>query len=87
MHLTTPYQINKMTGEMYNNYYYHNYNLPIINCRFFNSYGPGEVHGQYRNVIPNFIYWAMNGKGLPITELRRRNQRFYLCFRSCTRIN
>ena len=34
MHLTTPYQINKMTDEMYNNYYYHNYNLPIINCRF-----------------------------------------------------
>ena len=67
MHLTTPYQINKMTGEMYNNYYYHNYNLPIINCRFFNSYGPGEIPGQYRNVIPNFIYWAMKGKGLPIT--------------------
>ena len=67
MHLTTPYQINKMTGEMYNNYYYHNYNLPIINCRFFNSYGPGEVPGQYRNVIPNFIYWAMKGIGLPIT--------------------
>ncbi len=67
MHLTTPYQINKMTGEMYNNYYYHNYGLPIVNCRFFNSYGPGEVPGQYRNVIPNFIYWAMKGKALPIT--------------------
>ncbi len=67
MHLTTPYQINKMTGEMYNNYYYHNYNLPIVNCRFFNSYGPGEVPGQYRNVIPNFIYWAMKGEPLPIT--------------------
>ena len=67
MHLTTPYQINKMTGEMYNNYYYHNYGLPIINCRFFNSYGPGEVPGQYRNVIPNFIFWAMKGLSLPIT--------------------
>ena len=67
MHLTTPYQINKMTGEMYNNYYYHNYELPIVNCRFFNSYGPGEIPGQYRNVIPNFIYWAMKGQALPIT--------------------
>jgi nucleoside-diphosphate-sugar epimerase len=38
-----------------------------VNCRFFNSYGPGEVPGQYRNVIPNFIYWAMKGKSLPIT--------------------
>ena len=67
MHLTTPYQINKMTGEMYCNFYHHHYGLPIVNCRFFNSYGPGEVPGQYRNVIPNFIYWAMHGRGLPIT--------------------
>jgi len=67
MHLTTPYQINKMTGEMYCNFYYHHYELPIVNCRFFNSYGPGEVPGQYRNVIPNFIYWAMKRMSLPIT--------------------
>jgi len=67
MHLTTPYQINKMTGEMYNNFYAHHYDMNIVNCRFFNSYGPGEVPGQYRNVIPNFIYWAMKGKSLPIT--------------------
>ena len=67
MHLTTPYQINKMTGEMYCNFYQHHYELPTVNCRFFNSYGPGEVPGQYRNVIPNFIYWAMQGRALPIT--------------------
>lgn len=67
MHLTTPYQINKMTGEMYCNFYNHQYGLPIVNCRFFNSYGAGEVPGQYRNVIPNFIYWAMKGISLPIT--------------------
>ncbi|MCX8084996.1 MAG: NAD-dependent epimerase/dehydratase family protein [Calditerrivibrio sp.] len=67
MHLTTPYQINKMTGEMYCNFYLHHYGLPIVNCRFFNSYGPGEVPGQYRNVIPNFIYWSMKGFPLPIT--------------------
>lgn len=67
MHLTTPYQINKMTGEMYCNFYNHHYGLKTINCRFFNSYGPGEIPGQYRNVIPNFIYWAMQGRSLPIT--------------------
>lgn len=67
MKLTTPYQINKMSGEMYNNFYHHHFNLSIVNCRFFNSYGPGEIPGQYRNVIPNFIYWAMQGKSLPIT--------------------
>jgi UDP-glucose 4-epimerase len=67
MHLTTPYQISKMAGELYANFYWHHYGLPIVKTRFFNSYGPGEVPGQYRNVIPNFLYWAMKGQPLPIT--------------------
>jgi len=67
MHLTTPYQINKMAGEMYSNFYYHHYGLKTVNCRFFNSFGPGEVPGQYRNVIPNFVYWSMLEKSLPLT--------------------
>jgi nucleoside-diphosphate-sugar epimerase len=67
LHLTTPYQINKTTGEMYSNFYYHHYGLKTVNCRFFNSFGPGEVPGQYRNVIPNFVYWSMLGKSLPLT--------------------
>jgi nucleoside-diphosphate-sugar epimerase len=67
MHLTTPYQINKMAGEMYSNFYFHHYGLNTVNCRFFNSFGPGEVPGQYRNVIPNFLYWAMQKKSLPLT--------------------
>jgi nucleoside-diphosphate-sugar epimerase len=56
-----------MLGELYCNFFYNNYSLPVVKCRFFNSYGPGEVPGQYRNVIPNFIYWAMKGQSLPIT--------------------
>ncbi len=67
MHLSTPYQISKMSGELYCNFYWHHYGLPIVKTRFFNSYGPGEVPGQYRNVIPNFIFWAMKGLPLPIT--------------------
>jgi nucleoside-diphosphate-sugar epimerase len=67
MDLSTPYQITKMLGELYCNFFYHHYGLKIVKTRFFNSYGPGEVPGQYRNVIPNFIYWAMKGLPLPIT--------------------
>lgn len=67
MHLSSPYQITKMLGELYGNYYLRQTGLPVSYARFFNSYGPGEVPGQYRNVIPNFIYWAMNGNQLPIT--------------------
>lgn len=67
MHLTTPYQITKMLGELYCNFFHHHYGVPVVKTRFFNSYGPGEIPGQYRNVIPNFIYWAMKGMALPIT--------------------
>jgi nucleoside-diphosphate-sugar epimerase len=67
MHLTTPYQITKMLGELYANFFYHHYGLPVVKTRFFNSYGPGEVPGQYRNVIPNFIFWALSGLPLPFT--------------------
>lgn len=65
--LYTPYQVTKMLGELYTNYFHNLYELPIVNARFFNSYGPGEVPGKYRNVIPNFLFWAMNGNPLPIT--------------------
>jgi UDP-glucose 4-epimerase len=65
--LHTPYQVTKLLGELYTNYFHNLYELPIVNARFFNVFGPGEVPGKYRNVIPNFIYWAMNGRALPIT--------------------
>ena len=65
--LHTPYQVTKLLGELYTNYFYNLYNLPVVNARFFNVFGPGEVPGRYRNVIPNFFYWAMNNQPLPIT--------------------
>jgi nucleoside-diphosphate-sugar epimerase len=65
--LHTPYQVTKLLGELYTNYFNNLYGLPIVNARFFNVFGPGEVPGKYRNVIPNFIYWAIQGQPLPIT--------------------
>jgi nucleoside-diphosphate-sugar epimerase len=67
IHLHTPYQVTKLLGELYTNYFHNLYQMPIVNARFFNVFGPGEVPGKYRNVIPNFMYWAMNGQALPIT--------------------
>src|SRR2546426_2257734 len=67
MDLYTPYQVTKMLGELYTNMFQNLYDLPMVNARFFNSYGPGEVPGKYRNVIPNFFYWAMQERSLPIT--------------------
>ncbi len=67
LHLSSPYQITKMLGELYCNFFFNHHGLKVVKPRFFNSYGPGEVPGQYRNVIPNFIYWAMKGLALPLT--------------------
>jgi UDP-glucose 4-epimerase len=65
--LDTPYQITKLLGELYCNFFFHYYGLPVVRARFFNVYGPGEIPGRYRNVIPNFLYWAMRREPLPIT--------------------
>ncbi len=63
--LDTPYQITKALGEFYCNYF--NDAVSTARCRFFNSYGPGEVPGFYRNVIPNFIWRALNDEPLIVT--------------------
>jgi len=76
MHLTTPYQITKMLGELYANFFHHHHRLPVVKTRFFNSYGPGEVPGQYRNVIPNFIFRAMCGQPLPFTGTGEESRDF-----------
>jgi len=65
LHLDTPYQITKALGEFYCNYFHEH--VPTVRCRFFNSYGPGELPGRYRNVIPNFIWWALHDEPLVIT--------------------
>jgi nucleoside-diphosphate-sugar epimerase len=63
--LDTPYQITKALGEFYCNYY--QCRVSTVRCRFFNSYGPGELPGDYRNVIPNWIWKAVHGDSLVIT--------------------
>ena len=65
LHLDTPYQITKALGEFYCNYF--GRDVSTARCRFFNSFGPGEVPGRYRNVIPNFIWAAMHNQPLVIT--------------------
>jgi nucleoside-diphosphate-sugar epimerase len=74
--LDTPYQIHKLLGELYCNHYHSIYNIPTTIGRFFNVYGPGEVPGNYRNVIPNFIWRAMHKKPLTITGSGKQTRDF-----------
>jgi UDP-glucose 4-epimerase len=63
----TPYAINKYVGELYCKFYSEIHQLPVVCARIFNSFGPGELPGEYRNVIPNFIKKALKGEDIIIT--------------------
>lgn len=75
LYLDSPYQISKIIGELYANYYFKQYGLPVVKARFQNVYGPGEILGAgrwrgtpatvWRNVTPTFIYRAL--KQMPLT--------------------
>jgi len=66
-YLDTPYQVTKLLGELYLNYFGEHYGLPVVKTRLFNSYGPWDPPGRYRNVIPNFMWRALHGLPLPLT--------------------
>jgi len=69
LYLDSPYQISKILGELYGNYFFMHDKLPIVKARFQNVYGPGEILGAgawrgtpatvWRNVTPSFVYRAL----------------------------
>lgn len=74
--LDSPYQISKIIGEYYSNYYFKQHKLPVVKARFQNVYGPREILGAgrwrgtpatvWRNVIPTFVYKAIKQMPLPV---------------------
>jgi UDP-glucose 4-epimerase len=74
LYLDSPYQISKIIGELYSNYYYKRHGLPVVKARFQNVYGPGEILGAgewrgtpatvWRNVTPTFVYRGL--KQMPL---------------------
>lgn len=76
LYLDSPYQISKIIGELYGNYYFHQYKMPFVKARFQNVYGPGEILGAgqwrgtantvWRNVTPTFIMKALHQQPLPV---------------------
>lgn len=72
----SPYQISKLIGELYGNYYFARHAVPFVKARFQNVYGPREILGAgvwrgtpatvWRNVTPTFIYKSLNNQALPV---------------------
>ncbi|MFN2577929.1 MAG: NAD-dependent epimerase/dehydratase family protein [Pyrinomonadaceae bacterium] len=79
LYLDSPYQISKIIGELYSNYYFQQHKLPVVKARFQNVYGPGEILGAgrwrgtpatvWRNVTPTFIYRGL--KRMPLSVENR----------------
>ena len=75
LYLDSPYQISKIIGELYGNYYFTRHGVPFVKARFQNVYGPGEILGAgqwrgtpatvWRNVTPTFVWKALKGERLP----------------------
>jgi nucleoside-diphosphate-sugar epimerase len=74
--LDTPYAITKLLGEHYCKFFYTQYKLPVVILRYFNVYGEGEMPGEYRNVIPNFINTALHERPLTITGTGEETRSF-----------
>ena len=63
----TPYSLTKRVAEQYVNFYTNYHKIESTILRFFNPFGPFDLPGSYRNVIPNFIYKALRGESLLIS--------------------
>lgn len=82
----SPYSISKLVGEMYGNYYFRQYGFPFVKARFQNVYGPREIlgagrwrgtsHTIWRNVIPTFIWRALNDEPIPLENEGRGTRDF-----------
>ena len=58
----SPYAISKLAGEIYTNYYYNQFHIPITNLRFYTVYGP---NGRPDMAIGKFFDLMLQNK--PIT--------------------
>lgn len=73
----SPYSISKLAGEMHSVMYAEQFNLDVSRARFQNVYGPGEFLGAgrwrgtnatiWRNVVPSFVWKAINNQNLTVT--------------------
>jgi len=82
----SPYQISKIIGEFYGNYYWMKYQLSFVKARFQNVYGPREILGAgrwrgtpatvWRNVTPTFIWKALHQEALPLENEGKASRDF-----------
>lgn len=61
-----PYGLTKVSMEQFCLLYHTLYDFNVIILRYFNPYGPGELHRPETHAIPNFIKAALLKKPIPL---------------------
>ncbi|TSC88601.1 MAG: Uncharacterized protein G01um10147_97 [Microgenomates group bacterium Gr01-1014_7] len=61
-----PYGITKVTMEEFCILYHSLFNFDVIILRYFNPYGPGELHQPETHAIPNFIKAVLSKNPIPL---------------------
>jgi len=63
---SNPYGASKVSTEAFVATYHQLYGIDAIILRYFNPYGPGELHDPETHAIPNFIKAALARKPIPL---------------------
>lgn len=66
LHPDNPYGASKASVEAFLQAYFANHNFDVTILRYFNPYGPGELHEPETHAIPNFIKAALAKKPIPL---------------------
>lgn len=61
-----PYGLTKVSMEQLCQLYHKLYNFDVVILRYFNPYGPGELHTPETHAIPNFIKAVLNKQPIPL---------------------
>ena len=64
---STPYEVTKYSGELLCAGFCEIYGISVSAPRYFNVYGPGDVPGKWRSVVPRFFQLAKKGEPLVVT--------------------
>ena len=61
-----PYGLTKVSMEQFCMLYQRLYNFDVVILRYFNPYGPGELHTPETHAIPNFIKAVLQKRPIPL---------------------
>lgn len=61
-----PYGLTKVSMEQFCQLYHNLYDFDVVILRYFNPFGPGELHSPETHAIPNFIKAVLQKRPIPL---------------------